>query len=218
MKTDRIPFSATLRYIYVYIHGERERGFFFLNKKLNLYESDKPSTHLWPFEPDGSMHHISYQVTKPSPKAVHAYSLDRASLSTDLSSPKHYCLPSLLRAPGIVALSSTLLLALKFVFVPQIWCKHPSTTWSWSTPLPLLFLRSQFWLLLSGEGQHWVSHKADLRQIISYKCVRITAEFVLSIKLCEIYMCSFSCLFNTKVPISGGNVPFYPSSSIVWRS
>lgn len=105
---------------------ERERGFFFfLKKKLNLYESDKPSTHLWPFEPDGSMHHISYQVTKSSPKAVHAYSLDRASLSTDLSSPKHYCLPSLLRAPGIVALSSTLLLALKFVFVPAFDANTP---------------------------------------------------------------------------------------------
>ena len=101
---------------------------------------------------------------------------------------------------------------------PGIWCEHPSATWSWSTLLPLLFLLSRFWLLLSREGQHWVSHKADLRQIISYKCVRITAEFVLSIKLCEIYMCSFSCLFNTEVPTSGGNVPFYPSFSIMWRS
>lgn len=53
------------------------------------------------------------------------------------------------------------------------------------------------------EGPHWASCKVDLRQIISYKHVHITAELVLSIKLCEIYMCSLSCLFNTKVPISG---------------
>lgn len=127
-------------------------------------------------------------------------------------SPPNPIVPAPLWAPGVVACLQPCfwLLNLGFSSVsPGIWCKQSLAILSWLPSLPLLILVSWFWHLTSGESQHWGSCKEDIRQIIR---VMNVCSFHLSLYFLSgyvKYVCSFSCLFNTKTPISGGNVPFY---------